>query len=101
MNVLNITIKAIFILACLILAQCNSTEPFAEIDELRFVRVGEENRAYQFYVPAGVNPKRETPLVLAYHGSGDAGPRFANVTRLNQMARDFWMDCGLSERAGE
>ena len=73
---------AVFLLATLFVAA-----PLAPGDHTRTLEHDGRTRSYLVHVPPKYDPKRPTPVVLAFHGGGQQ--------RLEQMVRF----CGLNEKA--
>jgi polyhydroxybutyrate depolymerase len=62
-------------------------DPIATIYPHERMNIGGTTRAYRLVVPAVVAAGKVAPLVFAFHGLGDSKDRFAQYSRLDDLAR--------------
>jgi polyhydroxybutyrate depolymerase len=56
------------------------------LDQARTVRAGGRDRSYLVHLPAGHDPKREYPVVLAFHGGASNAQTMARFSGLDEKA---------------
>src|SRR5437879_1570747 len=55
-------------------------------DHTRFLQVDKRTRTYLVHVPPNYDPKKPTPVVLAYHGGGSNAVQMVRFCGLNETA---------------
>ncbi len=62
------------------------TEPLGPGDHTRKLTVGELNRSYLVHIPSNYDPKKQTPVVLAFHGGGANAANMVVFSGLNRKS---------------
>jgi polyhydroxybutyrate depolymerase len=73
-------------LAILLIASTLTAEPLGAGDHSRRLTVDGRERSYLIHVPPNYDPKKPTPLVLAFHGGGGNADSMVRFSSLNKKS---------------
>lgn len=76
------------VIQALLLSTALGADPLGPGDHTRSLTVGDLKRSYLAHIPLRYNPKKPTPVVIAFHGGGGNAQSMVRFCGLNKKADD-------------